>query len=94
MITANVQLSGFPSRSVRSAVDVNVPEGSSIRDMVHALRDQHPEVPELQQLRPDQLVIAVNERTIKGLDQPLVSGNATSARVSVMMIRFMRYRRS
>lgn len=89
MITASVQLSGFPSRSARSVVEVTLSDGCSIRDMVIALRDQHPEVPELQQLRPDQLVIAVNDQTIKGLDTPLVSGNATSARVSVMMIRLL-----
>lgn len=89
MITASVQLSGFPSRPVRSAVEVSVPDGASIRDMVVALREQHPEVPELQQLRPDQLVIAVNDQTIKGLDRPLVAGNESSARVSVMMIRLL-----
>ncbi|MBM3346626.1 MAG: MoaD/ThiS family protein [Betaproteobacteria bacterium] len=89
MITASVQLSGFPSRPARSAVEVSVAEGASIRDLVAALREQHPDVPELQQLRPDQFVIAVNEQTIKGLDRPLVAGGETSARVSVMMIRLL-----
>ena len=89
MITASVQLSGFPSRAARSPVTVAVPEGATVRDLVIALRDQHPEVPELQQLRPEQLVIAVNDRMIKGLDKPLLADNEDSARVSVMMIRLL-----
>jgi molybdopterin converting factor small subunit len=89
MIAASVQLSGFPSRPSKASVEVSVPDGATINDLVIALRDQHPEVPELRQLRPDQLVIAVDDQTIKGLDKPLVADGATRARVKVLMVRLL-----
>ena len=89
VITASVQLSGFPSRPARSFVEVTVPQDATVRDVVAAVRDQYPEVPELRQLTPEQLVIAVNERMVKGVDGPLAAAGESSARVSVMMVRLL-----
>lgn len=88
-ITAKVELAGFPSRPARSSVEVTVPDGATVRDMVIALRDQHPELPELRQLSPEQLIIAVNDTMVAGLDKPLAKNNDDSASVSVMVIRLL-----
>lgn len=66
-----------------------MPDGATVRDMVIALRDQHPELPELRQLSPEQLIIAVNDLMVAGLDLPLAKNNEDSARVSVMVIRLL-----
>jgi hypothetical protein len=89
VITANVQLSGFPSRPARSFVEVTVPQDATVRDVVVAVRDRYPEVPELRQLTPEQMVIAVNDRMVKGVDGPLATAGENSARVSVMMVRLL-----
>lgn len=66
-----------------------MPDGATVRDMVIALRDQHPELPELRQLSPEQLVIAVNDAMVTGLDKPLARNDEGGARVSVMVIRLL-----
>ena len=89
MTLVDVQLSGFPSRPARCSVQVTVPAGATVRDVIHQVRDRHPEVPELRQLTPEQLVIAVNERMVKALDGPLTAAGEPAPQVSVMMVRLL-----
>ena len=89
MIMIKVQLAGFPSRPARSGVEMMVPDGATVRDVVIALRDEHPELPELRQLSPEQLIIAVNDVMVVRLDQPLARNNEDSANISVMVIRLL-----